>query len=382
MRAAGRQNLILTMRNMTAKTSLGKLDLTIFPDEAFLEPRLFSWHFGSSSQNKVNIAQMLFSNLSERVLEPLQVKSDSAGAVILAGRGTLFTDAINKELELTYNFTGISLADCGRNIYFEEIPRFLIPSTRIELVEHTDPVIQEFFSEYIDENCPLTLIKSPSQHLAPIEEALSLIKICTPNLHNALMTSLRSIVLFQHPVVNSFAALQLHGMIFLNVCRPATTVFFLDGLVHQGGHVIFSEATLNRQDYFKVHPDTKIETISGRKDSRSVYEALHGLYTEYALIEVMDRARRILDLDPSKIIELQARTAFILQRLNGDLQHFSPYKNTVFSSEGMEVFAHFERIADQTEKKWPSAITFDFEGQPNEFDLDKFLRKNSRMELT
>ena len=351
MRASGRQNLILTMRDMTSKTSLGKLDLHIFPDDAFLEPRLFSWHFCSSSQIKVNIAQMLFSNLNERVLKPMQVKTDSTGAIILAGHGTLFTDSLNKELQLTYNSKGITLSDCGRNISFQEIPRFLIPSTRIELVERTDPVIEEFFRKYIDKNSPLTLIKSPSQHLTQIKEALSLIKVCTPKLHNALMTSLRSIVLFQNPVLNSFAALQLHGMIFLNVCRPATTAFFLDGLVHQGGHVIFSEATLNRQDYFKVPPDTKMETISGRKDSRSVYEATHGLYTEYSLIKVMDRARRMLDLAPSKIIELHARTAFILQRLKCDLHRFSLYKSAIFSSKGIELFEYFEQFCNHIEKK-------------------------------
>lgn len=386
MRSAGRQNLVAAMRDMTAKATAGEIDASCLSDEAFLEPRLFAWHFGAS-RDTTTIMQMLFGALYGRHSSCLQVKTDGSGSVVLAGVGTLLTDVPDAELQLTCNAGGqpIYLAAHERTVQFKEVPRLLVPGTKIELIERADPVVQAFFSEYIDQSRPLELVQTPANYLPQIEKALRLIQVSAPGLHSALVTSVRSIVLFHHPTANSFAALQVHGMIFLNLNlnlrRPANTVFFVDGLVHQGGHVVFSEATLNRQVYFKVHPDSKMEEIIGQQDTRSVYEALHGLYTEYALVDVMDRARAASKFSRQQAVELQARTGFNLGRLGADLRRLTPHVDQVFSSLGMNLFTHFKHAHDEVSNRCRLAMPVYCEGQGDEFDIDMFLRKNRTMEL-
>jgi hypothetical protein len=381
-RAAARQKLITTMRDMTAKAASGELDAYELSDDAFLEPRLFAWHFGTSG-DMVRIAQMLFGALPRPPSAKWRVRTDTNGAVVLAGVGTLLTDLPNTELQLSCNVVGqpVELLLHDRKVGFRQVPRLVVPGTAIEVVEHDDPVIQAFFGAHVDRSRPLKLVKTPASHMPQIVEALRLIKACAPVLHHALIESLRSIVLFQHPSASSFAALQVHGMIFLNLCRPASTAFFVDGLVHQGGHVVFSEATLERQAYFKVHPDTRMEEIIGAPDTRSVYEALHGLFTECALVNVMDRARMASDLALHQAIELHARTGFILRRLGADLRRLAHQVDQVFSPLGLDLVSNFNRVYDDISGRRRSVVPVDLEGQPDEFDIDMFLRRNRTFDL-
>ncbi|MFM0170601.1 hypothetical protein PQR33_14885 [Paraburkholderia sediminicola] len=319
----GRKILVATMRELTEKALPVSTMPPSTPDEVLLEPRLFAWHF-SSSRDTVDVAEVLTGKFRSHLV---------------------------------------------------------IPGTSIEIVECVDTVVGAFFRDHVDASRELELAENPAMHIPRIAEALELIERCAPDFHEALATSLRSIVLFRHPSAASFAALGMHGMIFLNLSHRPSTTFFVDGLVHQGGHVVFSEATIHRQCYFNLPPDTELEQVIGYQDGRTVYEALHGLYTEFALVDVMDRARFASQISAQEAIELHGRTEFIWKRFEADLRHLSPHANVIFSEVGLNLFNHFRHVYDAARARRRTSSTFDLGGQADEFDVDEFYRRNRAASL-
>lgn len=373
---AGRSNLATAMRQLTIAAAVGSADFGLLQDEAFLEPRLIAWHFGASCQ-LLSLAQAASPALRAALPSPMAVRADAEGNVLLAGGQSLLTGLPNANLTLQRTAGALRMLDPdGSVVPAEAAAHATVAAACIELVGHCDPVIACFFRDHVDCAVPLTIAPSPRQYLPAIGQALETLRSCVPAFHAALLHSLRAIVLMKHPSANSLAALGMHGMIFLNLRRQATLAFFIDGLVHQGGHVIFSEATLERPAFFQLSPDTPLESVTTEPDGRSIYEALHGLYTEHALVEAMDRARLMAALSPLDALELNARTGFILWRMGTDLRRLEPHAQRIFSPTGKALFEHFRHSHRDALARRCEQPAFDFSGQPDEFDLDHFLQRN------
>lgn len=319
LRATGRQTFASTIRKVTEEAaSAAGYSLTDLSDTAMLAPRLIAWHFART-------------------------------------RGHT------------------SLADALANVQ-----GLRMQGTDIEVLDAVDPIVATFFREHVDEHRPLLLAGDLSARLPQIDHALALIGQHAPNLHNALSGSVRALAMFTSPSVNSMAALGIHGLIFLNTCRPPTLAFFIDGLVHQGGHVVFSEVTLDRPAWFRVHPDTPLKSMIGTSDARTAYEALHGLFTEYALVGVMERVRQDAELLASDAFELDVRTAFTLRRLTADLERLQPHAEALFSQEGHELYERFREVQGVMSAARPGDDQLNFDDQPDEFDIRVHLARHSR----
>ncbi|GAA4057391.1 hypothetical protein [Nonomuraea soli] len=213
----------------------------------------------------------------------------------------------------------------------------VVPGTTIELVTGLDPILAAFLADNLDRPEELSLVEDPASHLPALERALALIAAVRPVFHEALTESLRAVLLFRHPDAESFAALGMHGMIFLNTPAGAGPAYFVEQLTHQGGHVLFSEATLSRGDFFTGDPEDSLSGYVGGDDPRALYDAFHGLYTESMECQVYTA---LLAGD----LPAEAERADFAERLKEtgerheiDLELISPHAAEIFSETGLAI---------------------------------------------
>ncbi len=324
---AGKKELIQTMRFLSQEhlTEFSEEKIASWPDEIFLEPRLFSLLM--QENNHHSPTQLLLDRFPE-------LRSNNQ-QIVLSSR------------------------------------------TEIDIVKFPDQIVSDFLKEQIGNSGIITYPKS-QPYLNNLSTALKIIHDCNIKFYTQLIDCVKSVVLFEHPHANSLAALGLHGMIFLNVRWPTSILFFIDAFAHQGGHVILNEATLNREDFFIIDPDTLLGTVVNQQnDRRSVYEALHGLYTEYQVIENLLLAEEKSLLPENERAELIGRLAYINKRFQKDILKIDSEKNNIFSEEGLTLFNIFKKLCDQLINQKPELAKVDLSGQLNEFDVTEFMKKNT-----
>ncbi|MFB9628627.1 hypothetical protein [Nonomuraea helvata] len=342
-RLAGRAELAEAMRILASQAVPGDAagELGDVPPGAFHEPRLYSQLVRPGFES-MTLAQLLYGGLAERPAV-IVARTDAAGVLSLPGVGTLATGLPGAEVRLRRDEA--ARAFVVRDAGGESRTCALRPSAfaaGMEIVGWLDPMLGRFLADHMDDAQELVLVDDPRRYQGPITRALDLIAVVRPEFHVWLVESLRGVLLFRHPHAESFAALGMHGMIFLNVPRQTTAAYFVEQLTHQGGHVVFSEATLRRADFFLVDPETPLAEWAGRDDPRTVYDAFHGLYTEHMETQVY---RAILEQGPTSrdesadLRELLATTA---KRHAADLELIAPHARRIFSDTGLTVFAEFQ----------------------------------------
>jgi hypothetical protein len=154
-----------------------------------------------------------------------------------------------------------------------------------------------------------------------LDRAFALLRGLHPELYRSLLSVLRTVVIFDGQGLNSFATPAAHGAVFINADLGDTEVFLLEELSHQGGHVLFSAATVNAPSYFDIGPETPVASFTQRRDDdRSVYVVLHGVVTEAWMAQTLDTALSRRVACGVHLHELQGRLAFTLRRFAADLQ--------------------------------------------------------------
>jgi hypothetical protein len=369
---AGRAKLVAAMRAVCASAAPGLPDL---PDDAFLEPRLFAW---SSRIRTVAVtpAQLLYRGHETGRLQNVEVASDAHGCVFVSGVGILETELPLTIFRLVRRAQGqLSLLHRGVPVAHCHLPTLHLPGSRIEWVRHSDPLVRAFFADHVDASGAMDMERAPQRYDELAGAALKAIARVHPWLHARLSACVRSVVLCRHARAASFAALGMHGMVFLNITGGASLAFFIDGLVHQGGHVLFSEATLERQALFKVDPDTPIGELAGSTDARTLYEAMHGLYTEYAVLDVLSRIEQERAVPARDLPEVRARMALTLKRLAADVKLAARLRDHL-SELGAGLLDIFASAHREFLRRHGAALgSIDTAGHGEDFDLSVFRRR-------
>ncbi|MGC4949507.1 M20 family metallopeptidase [Streptomyces sp. DT224] len=365
-RRAAREELAETVRTLAAQQEPHSKVIPVAPLNAFYEPRLYS-QLVLGGFPSMTADQLLLAATPGEETE-FSVLTDDEGVICLPGLGQCATERRSVALPVRrMPETGALELEGGDETYAIE-PAGFVPGTRIELAERLDPILRTFLDMYIDEPEKLTVVSDGSTYLPQIGRALEVIAAVSPVYHQALIESLRAILLFQHPTAESFAALGMHGMIFLNVPDGAGAGYFVEELVHQGGHVLFSEATLNRGDFFRVDPESPLSEIIGQEDPRNVYDAFHGLFTEHMEYQIvlgaLDDGPDLADERPSFEEHLRSVTA----RHQRDLRLIEPHADKVFTELGNEVFTAFQQTYERAVRSHPVL----FGGPP---DAEELLRE-------
>jgi acetylornithine deacetylase/succinyl-diaminopimelate desuccinylase-like protein len=350
-RRRARAELAEAVWSVYAQQEPGDAATSAPPADACHEPRLYS-QLVLGGLCGMTMDQLLLAGERDDPA-PRTVATDDQGVVHLPGLGRVHIGQRATELSVRYHDAALTLTtDADQRTYELEPSRF-VPGTRIELVERLDPVLKAFIDLHVDTPDRLRLLAESHAQLPRIARALDLIAAVSPGYHAALVESLRAVVLYQHPDAESFAALGMHGMVFLNVPDGAGVDYFVEELVHQGGHVVFSEATLHRDEFFRVDPDAELSGLIGQDDPRTVYDAFHGLFTEHMEYQIVLGALDRGLADGQERPEFLAHLAAVAARHLRDLNILRPHAAEVFSEVGHQVFAAFQESYDRAAAAHP-----------------------------
>lgn len=347
-RRSARSELAEAMRSMSLPEDAP--DAAV-PDDAFLEPRFFS-QLAQPTFELVSVDQLLLAHRAEGELAA-QALTDGAGTVHLPGVGTCRTTRPTTEVTLRLDAarSTVSLAAASGAVEtYPIVPASFVPGTGIEVVRHLDPVLAGFLDLSVPDAPAPVLVADPGAHVDRLAEALSLVDRVRPDLSASLRESVRSIVLFRHPSAESFAALAMHGMIFVNVEHGESLAFLVEHLVHQGGHVLFSEATLHRGDFLAVDPETELGTVTSTQDRRDLYGAFHGLFTEHVEVQVFAAALASGAVPEGDVAEFREHLVAVAARHEDDLSLMEPHAGELFTGQGRAVVAAFRAAFDEVRR--------------------------------
>jgi len=381
-RQAGRAQLTSAVRHLCVE-EWRELEPIVasLDDDVVRDPRLLG-HFSIAS-TETPLAQLLYGLISpEKRPDAVEIRTCRRGVACVPNVGYFLTNRVNKDLILHWNKTAncYTITDAQEEVYYDFRPILRVKGTNIEVANAFDVLIdgclQHAIVSMAGENSGETVIVTDGgRHLPAIEKALSMIEKAYPEHHAALLQSLKYIVLFHHPFKNSFAALATHGAIYLNLRWPATPAFFFDEIAHQGGHVIFNEATMNEHEILKL-PKLDLADLIGRPDHRCLYEALHGLYTEYVMCKTMNAAlsQNLFSEDESE--EVWGRLCFATQKAELDLRNMGTDTDRVFTEIGKLMYEFFGSAHRANVALDPVPLTTDMSGTEYEFNYRLFAKKN------
>jgi HEXXH motif-containing protein len=215
-----------------------------------------------------------------------------------------------------------------------------------------------------------------ARHLPAIRRAFELIAQAQPGYADCLHATLRRVALFESAGPNSFATLACQGMVFINTAGGAGLPFFVEDLAHQCGHVAFAAWTSEPARFMHVAPATPLRLHTGRGDDRrSVYEALHGIFTEAAMVGCLGPCLDLPDAEPVQRLEILARLGFILRRFGTDLGDLS--RADLFSPAGERVLDAIRReFRAGYEACWDRVQGLDYSNQDYVFDFARFRAAN------
>jgi hypothetical protein len=165
-------------------------------------------------------------------------------------------------------------------------------------------------------------------------------------------------------------------MAFLNAKPSDDEVFFVEDIAHQCGHIVFSAITFDVSEILDVLPNTPLATITGRTDEpRTVYEALHGVFTEAVMLHCLSECDRHSLFAGRQQHELIGRLGFIVRRFGSDLSNLS--RANLFTERGEWLFAEIAKeFKAAYESLWDRIRYLDFSNQLYNFSYLHFAELN------
>jgi hypothetical protein len=342
--------------------------------EAFLEPFAFL-HF-SAGQREEGLEQLLCSHLPKSEFPfAINAVSDASGVIYMPGLGYIFTPfpsqlltvEVERESMRSVCHTPDRAVSCGiRSPVY-------IPGTLIDVLWHHVPLLSNCFPQAID---PATVNSSARAHTKPLAAALTCLQNHWGALYELLSRVLKRVVIFCDKRLNSFATPIMQGAIFLNAALGAPEVFFLEDLVHQGGHVLLSMSTTDGREFLSVSGSTPVsELVNDRSDIRTLYVVLHGLFTEALIARCLDIMLSTRNWDNAHKSEAVGRLAFILRKASIDQRIV--LKKDVLTRRGRSlVNSLLETCSTIALHRRDALVSANLDHQGYNFNLSAYLAEN------
>jgi HEXXH motif-containing protein len=191
------------------------------------------------------------------------------------------------------------------------------------------------------------------------------------------MAVARRVVVFAAADADSFATPEAPGAVFLNPGPGAGAVFFVEELVHQGGHHVFHALTAEWERLLTVDRDMPFGTLSGESDDhRSVEVVLHGVFTQSLMCVALYACLEAEVFEGSRHRELLGRLSFAMKRLHLDLVDVR--RRDLYTEAGEDLVIGFEEAFDEVFSRAGRLITgFDLTNQPYSFSYGCFAALNA-----
>jgi len=375
--AHGQNELGATIMRLVHLTRPDLEDALSASSDWFLEPMAFL-HFSAGQRGK-GLDQVLTGHMACAAPRPapLPVRSGAEGHVYVPRLGYFATGLPNEWIEVAMGPSGRLIQPAGfahTTSTCDFTPSQLIPGTAIELLRHPAAWVDLCFAE--QETGPDLGIRSTANQENKLAKAFALLRALCPPLSRLLERVLRLVVIFRGERCNSFATTAAHGAVFLNEVLGRDEIFLLEDLAHQGGHVLFTAATLDASKLFSVSPSTPVSAWSGdTSDARSVYVALHGAFTEALIAYCLDAAAAAHIFAGGQQHEIEGRLAFIVKKLASDRKTL--LRLGILSSHGECIVQAISAVWEEIAAKWiPLLRTADMSNQNYNFDYGSYAAVN------
>lgn len=371
---SGQRQIADNLKRLVARSGCplaDRLDYSL--DFPFLEPCLFTHFLGGDSP--VPLEQLLLAYVGEdQRPETCTVHADERGDSYLPRLGCLSTPGAADELVQTSTslWREAAAADSKETVIASR-PR-MIAGCDAELRERFDPLLASVFRSNRAEPDSIALLGEP--FATGLERALVILEQVAPVYSNCIRAVTRQIILFRHDAnaLHSFAAFVAHGAAFLHVPDDADEVFFVEDVAHQCGHGIFNAMTLDRGQLLRVEADLPLPS-DDPNEHRTVYVALHGVYTECLMSLCLSRCLTENVFAGRQRHELLGRLSLILRRLSLDLPALR--QDGLFTPEGEQLVREFERMfAEIFATVQDKIVQLDLRNQPYEFCYQRFAAAN------
>lgn len=372
--SAGSRELVDIMKKLVAEADPPLWEmLDKEKDHIFREPLLFAYF--STPLPEISLRALLWGYI-DKLRRParVQLHVPANGIILLPAFGYLKTSLSNVAVQLVYDHQSdlISLEYENNLVSFRFEPLVKINGTSVELVKHPVSLLNCCFEVEAD----VDITEMAETYHSHLEQAFEYLQLMYPQFYSLLTTFVQKIVVFRSSNHNSFAAIKGHGIAFINVTEPSSPAFFVEDLLHQGGHNIFSTLTFNKSTHLAVHPDSLMPAANASHDEhRTVYVFFHGLFTEALMNECMD-----ICMDDPRVPEVlrnefKARTGFILLKFCLDIQHLD--NKDFFTPAGWEIYEAIKTILYKVYAKRRQLLhELNYTNQPYTFSYERFLELN------
>ena len=352
-------------------------------DDVFLEPLLFAYFNHGHRDPCVTLQQLLF-GYHDWDTRPsrIPVMSDRNGIVYLPQIGYFKTGVKKAQLDLVCQNGAFHLRQSGQNLPYTFEDRLLVADGKLEVYRYNHPLFRPYYRPYDpwDKQLPpveVDVEDAVKRHLPALIKAFDILKQYCPLFYDEILTTNRSITLFHNPAVYCFVTMCIHGAVFLTTLLENDEVFFLEELMHQCSHNTFNTMLFPKTDYFNIDVEREMlgEHLNVLNETRTIYSALHGLYTVVKRYEGLDVLYHEDFFRAQQKHELLGRIGDIKKRLNTGLDGLDFDK--VYTPKGREMYELLKQIGDDMAGRLHAIDgVFDFSNQPGEFSYAKFSERN------
>jgi hypothetical protein len=361
----------------TIKVLLVKKDESFFErldfdnNDIFLEPMLFFYFFKEEKQKKYELDQILYGyHTIDKRKNNIIVNSDEFGIINLPPLGFIQSNKANHSFILkstngAYYITGTEKIETEVQI----MPNEFIADTTIKLC----PFVPEILINHLSAEFVEPIQCSTDSYKHKINIAAKIIKENTPAFWELLNLTSKEACIYNSYNQYSFASMAYQGTAFINIDgKNRSTVFFIDDLSHQCGHVLFYILTLNPSYFLKVDRSTPLNKFSGiGSESRNVYGTFHGLFTYTTILYSLSICIDKKIFQKEERHELIGRFGFYMEKFRKDLFYMN--RNEIVTEKGADFVKQFLSGYKKIFEKYQDLLMgLDYTNQPYLFDYDKF----------
>jgi hypothetical protein len=331
-------------------------------DFTFLDPALICYFF--SNRNSISLEQILcgyFKKINE--LDTILVKSDIFGLVNFPNIGYVRTKQADTHR--------IEICKIQENV----IPNQFVSNSKIRLCLHPTEHLE--YSPKVEFNEPVE--KTLNKNRDSLNQATDFFQNNLTDLWGLILIVSREFVVFSSTNRNSFASINHHGTAYFNTeNRKVSSIFFIEDIAHQCGHIIFNMLTLQTNDFLTFPKNVLLKTITKQsEEQRTIYGAFHGLFTYTTIVYALSR---VTDLETifskSDVLEAKGRLGFFMMKFSVDLVIME--NPTILTNEGMRYYyMALESYKYVKEKYQCTYDTFNYDNQPYNFNFSIFKEENN-----
>ncbi|MBA5629233.1 hypothetical protein [Moheibacter lacus] len=376
----GQTSLVDAIKRLLYKNDQSIFEkIDFYNDQIYLDPLLYSYFTLGSDGLNMTLEQILYSFLPDT--STLNVISDKNGIIYLPNFGYLSNvertsvfafDKSNRQLFLKTDLNSV--------ISYVYEPINNIEKHQIELCIYNNPYFDKLMqTSWVEsgDNFSQTEHKDlVNNNKESIEKALEIIRKNIPSFYQLIIDSTKKIFLYENSEIRSFVTKQCHGAIFLSVDQHSNINYFLEELLHQCGHNIFNAVTFDVSEFLQVSENTNLGALIGNNDSRTIYGALHGVFTVSSGTQGLYEIYKNVDLENDVLNEeLMARLAIKSSRFRSGIEKID--FQSIFTEKGKYIYDLLDQKCEQIINDNPDIFNkFDFSNQPHVFSYEKFKQIN------